>query len=296
MLPCFFSNKVVSFCFIILFLFSFIWPSEANEAAFSKDLESASCIPSSFAFPDSKPKESLRGDVFHHPVNPGFLPESGICRVYDDFYLVCSSFESFPRGSIHHSKDLVNWELVNYCLADSRFFTLGTCPSSSGIYASVIYLYNGLLYLITTNYGDNGGFYVTAKDPRGPWWKPLWPNCMDAFPPFLFDYAKDETCKVILNLTEPHQKSILYEVNAPNGDVGFSEVSRKKEYRFIWEVEYGVAVQAGAIPAEKFSVEALWNNGGIMCFAGMMPSIHSSGNGVDCTVPVDFDWFDYQSL
>lgn len=37
---------------------------------------------------------------FHNPILPGFYPDPSICRVGEDFYLVCSSFELCPlRGA-----------------------------------------------------------------------------------------------------------------------------------------------------------------------------------------------------
>jgi alpha-N-arabinofuranosidase len=57
-----------------------------------------------------------RQNTFTNPIIPGGYPDPSICRVGDDYYLVNSSFEYFPGLPIHHSKDLVNWELVGYGL------------------------------------------------------------------------------------------------------------------------------------------------------------------------------------
>ncbi|HER08718.1 MAG TPA: glycoside hydrolase family 43 protein, partial [Bacteroides sp.] len=51
---------------------------------------------------------------FRNPVLPGFYPDPSVCRVGDDYYLVNSSFEWFPGLPVHHSRDLVNWELIGY--------------------------------------------------------------------------------------------------------------------------------------------------------------------------------------
>ena len=51
-----------------------------------------------------------------NPILPGGHPDPSICRVGDDFYIVNSTFEYFPGLPIHHSKDLVNWELIGYGL------------------------------------------------------------------------------------------------------------------------------------------------------------------------------------
>ena len=53
---------------------------------------------------------------FINPIITGAHPDPSICRVEDDYYIVNSSFEFFPGLPIHHSKDLVNWELIGYGL------------------------------------------------------------------------------------------------------------------------------------------------------------------------------------
>ena len=53
---------------------------------------------------------------FINPIISGAHPDPSICRVGDDYYIVNSSFEYFPGLPIHHSKDLVNWELIGYGL------------------------------------------------------------------------------------------------------------------------------------------------------------------------------------
>lgn len=50
--------------------------------------------------------------TFKNPIISGYHPDPSICRVGEDYYLVNSTFEWFPGMPIHHSKDLVNWELV----------------------------------------------------------------------------------------------------------------------------------------------------------------------------------------
>ena len=50
--------------------------------------------------------------LIQNPILPGFYPDPSICRVGDDFYLVCSSFELCPGIPIFHSKDLAHWEQI----------------------------------------------------------------------------------------------------------------------------------------------------------------------------------------
>jgi xylan 1,4-beta-xylosidase len=140
-----------------------------------------------FKLLDQSTTSSARGACFENPVVRGFSPDPSICRVGDDFYMVCSSFEYFPGVPVYHSRDLVNWELISYCLTTPEQLPLNDCPSSSGIYAATLRYHDGLFYMITTNFADKGEFYVTAKNPRGPWSNPVWLGAMNADPSLLFD-------------------------------------------------------------------------------------------------------------
>lgn len=71
-----------------------------------------------------------------NPIIPGFHPDPGVCRVGDDFYIVNSSFEYFPGVPIFHSKDLVNWEQIGYCLTRDSQLPLQKCGASARIYAT----------------------------------------------------------------------------------------------------------------------------------------------------------------
>lgn len=527
-----------------------------------------------FSIPDQPTTSSARGLPFNNPVISGFSPDPSLCRVGDDFYMVCSSFEYFPGVPVYHSRDLVNWELISYCLSRPSQLPLGSCASSSGIYAPTIRYHDGLFYMTATNYAGKGEFYVTAKDPRGPWSEPVWLKSMCADPSLLFDddgkvylvhpasynprggliylveldmakgaikegqkmpgrliwtgsggqypegphlykingkyyltvaeggtggdhretiavsdnpwgpyipyennpilthrdlpaypisaaghsdmvqlqdgswwavslgvrprngssalgretflmpvewtedgwpiygerrrilvngagpalertplppkpvrdaFSADELdlewnyvrnpdadrfslterpgwlrlkgsastlndhtsqtvilrrqrhfnlrfstsldfnptrdheeaglvlrqtdelhadlCVVrqdgkrhlVLRLVEPKGKSVLSDVVIPDGPVQLSVISDREKYTFQWNAADGASGTAGSIPAEKLSVEASWSNGGVMCFTGMMIGLYATGSGSECSVPADFDWFDYES-
>ena len=82
--------------------------------------------------------------TYQNPVISGFNPDPSICRVGEDFYLVTSSFEFFPGVPIYHSKNLVNWELINYCLTDEEQLRLKGCGPSDGIYAPTLRYWDGV--------------------------------------------------------------------------------------------------------------------------------------------------------
>jgi xylan 1,4-beta-xylosidase len=125
--------------------------------------------------------------TFNNPVIPGYYPDPSICRVGDDYYMVNSSFEYFPGVPISHSKDLVHWRQIGYCLTRESQLNLKKMRPSGGIYAPTIRYHNGTFYMVNTNVDGGGNFYVTAKDPAGPWSEPVWLDKADIDPSFLFD-------------------------------------------------------------------------------------------------------------
>ncbi len=125
---------------------------------------------------------------FINPILPGGYPDPSICRVDDDFYIVNSSFEYFPGLPIHHSKDLVNWQLIGHGLHResqvSGAVNLIDVQENGGIHAPTIRYNQGIYYIVTTNMYNqidpnkpngvrqNTNFIITATDPAGPWSEP----------------------------------------------------------------------------------------------------------------------------
>ena len=124
-------------------------------------------------------------DTFINPVINGGYPDPSIVRVDDDFYIVNSSFEYFPALPIHHSKDLVNWELIGYGIDRPsqalKEVNLYDVQQQGGIHAPSIRYHDGLFYIVVTNvYSPEDkskptemvNFILTAKNPAGPWSDP----------------------------------------------------------------------------------------------------------------------------
>jgi alpha-N-arabinofuranosidase len=123
---------------------------------------------------------------FRNPVIPGFHPDPSVVRVGEDFYLVTSTFEFFPGVPIFTSRDLVNWKPVGHVLTRESQLPLRKARPSGGIYAPTIRHHGGTFYTITTNVDGGGNFYVTAKDPAGPWSEPVWLREFGGIDPSLF--------------------------------------------------------------------------------------------------------------
>lgn len=91
----------------------------------------------------------------------------------EDYYLTASSFQCIPGLPVLHSKDLVNWEIINYAikggLEPAEEFTM---PShGNGVWAPSIRYHNGE-YFIFWGDPDYGMMMVKTKDPAGEWSKP----------------------------------------------------------------------------------------------------------------------------
>ena len=110
----------------------------------------------------------------NRPVIPGFHPDPSVCRVGEDYYLACSSFEYFPGVPIFHSRDLVDWVQVGNVLDRPEQLRLpaGTV-SSGGIYAPTLRHHDGRFWLVVTNVQGDGNLLVHAEDPAGPWSDPV---------------------------------------------------------------------------------------------------------------------------
>ncbi len=135
---------------------------------------------------------------FQNPILPGFHPDPSICRVGEDYYLVNSSFAYFPGVPVFHSRDLVHWRQIGHCLTRPEQLPLGRGGVSGGIFAPSIRWHDGVFYMITTNVAQGGNFYVTARDPAGPWSDPIWVAQKGIDPSLLFHEGR-----VYLNTTGP---------------------------------------------------------------------------------------------
>ena len=126
--------------------------------------------------------------AYLNPILAGFYPDPSITRVGEDYYLVNSSFAYFPGVPLFHSTDLASWTQLGSVLTRRSQLDLDSAGISRGIYAPTIRYHDGTYYMITTLVDRGGNFYVTAKDPAGPWSDPVWLPSVDGIDPsFFFD-------------------------------------------------------------------------------------------------------------
>jgi len=111
--------------------------------------------------------------TYKNPVLDADYSDPDAIRVGDDFYMVASSFDAVPGLPILHSKDLVNWTLINHALKrQPPFDHFSKTQHGNGVWAPAIRFYKGEFYIY---YPDpDFGIYVTkAKNPAGEWSDPI---------------------------------------------------------------------------------------------------------------------------
>ena len=115
----------------------------------------------------------IMGDgTFSNPILQADYSDPDVIRVGDDFYMTASSFNSSPGLPILHSKDLVNWQIVNYALPVLPEQVYNTPQYSKGVWAPCIRYHNGEYYIFWGD-PDFGIYRVKTKDPLGEWEKPV---------------------------------------------------------------------------------------------------------------------------
>lgn len=109
---------------------------------------------------------------YRNPILHADYSDPDVVRVGEDYYLTASSFNAVPGLPILHSKDLVNWRLINHAFREQEPREIFSKPQhGGGVWAPAIRYHNGEFYIY---YGDpDFGIYMTkAKDPAGLWSKP----------------------------------------------------------------------------------------------------------------------------
>lgn len=104
---------------------------------------------------------------YKNPIIKGFNPDPSICRVGNDYYLVTSSFEYFPGIPVYHSRDLINWEMINHCISSNQL-DYGSFGNSGGVWAPTI-RYNGGRFYVTATIDKVGNVITYTDNIRGEW-------------------------------------------------------------------------------------------------------------------------------
>lgn len=168
---------------------------------------------------------------YSNPILPGFYPDPSVTRAGEDFYLVCSSFEYFPAVPIFRSRDLIHWEQIGHVLDRVSQLDMTSRRSSAGIYAPTLRYHDGTFYMITTDVGGIGNFYVTATDPAGAWSDPIRVSHGGIDPSLFFDH--DGKAYVTVQQGADEESHIIqYEIDIVTGEA-------KCEPQVVWRGDGG---------------------------------------------------------
>ncbi|MBR5464526.1 MAG: glycoside hydrolase 43 family protein [Alistipes sp.] len=110
-----------------------------------------------------------QGDgTYRNPILYADYSDPDVIRVGDDYWMVASSFTCMPGIPLLHSKDLVNWQIVNHIydrLPQDKY----THPvHGEGSWAPSIRYHKGVFYVYFCTPYD-GLFVARTKNPLGKW-------------------------------------------------------------------------------------------------------------------------------
>jgi len=147
--------------------------------------------------------------MLQNPILPGFNPDPSICRVGGDYYIATSTFEWYPGVQIHHSTDLVNWELVARPLRRPAQLDMRGNPDSCGVWAPCLSHDGERFWLVYTDvkrfdgaFKDAHNYIVTCDTIDGDWSDPTYVTS-SGFDPSLFH--DDDGRKWFLNMRWNHR-------------------------------------------------------------------------------------------
>jgi beta-xylosidase len=118
-------------------------------------------------------KSDLGNGMYRNPVIHADYSDPDVCRAGDDYWMTASSFNCSPGLPILHSRDMINWTLVNYAIRKQVPEDVFSSPQhGGGVWAPSIRFHKGEFYIY---YGDPdyGIYMLKTKDPRGEWSKPV---------------------------------------------------------------------------------------------------------------------------
>ncbi|MBN1481223.1 glycosyl hydrolase 43 family protein [candidate division KSB1 bacterium] len=114
-------------------------------------------------------------NVAHNPIIYADVPDMSMIRVDDTYYMSSTTMHMAPGVPIMKSKDLVNWELVNYAYdilddVDALNLENGESTYGRGSWASCLRYHSGMYYISTFAATTNKTYIYSTKDiEKGPW-------------------------------------------------------------------------------------------------------------------------------
>ncbi|MEC9490302.1 MAG: glycoside hydrolase 43 family protein, partial [Halanaerobiales bacterium] len=114
----------------------------------------------------------LENGKYKNPVLHADYSDPDVIRVKDNFFMVASSFNCMPGLPILHSKDLVNWEIINHVYSEFPVADYNQVAHGKNAWAPAIRYHDGK-YWVFVGDPDHGIFMSNTEDPFGQWSKPI---------------------------------------------------------------------------------------------------------------------------
>ena len=113
-----------------------------------------------------------QGDgTYRNPVLHADYSDPDVIRVGPDYFLTSSSFNCTPGLPILHSRDLVNWRIINHALKNLPHPRYSEVQPGQGVWAPSIRHHNGKFWIFFPT-PDEGIYLTTTTDPAGIWSAP----------------------------------------------------------------------------------------------------------------------------
>lgn len=120
-----------------------------------------------------------------NPIIWADVPDPSVIRVGDTYYMSSTTMHMNPGVPIMKSKDLVNWEIVNYVYdvlgeKDAQVLANGKNEYGIGSWASSLRYHNGSYYVVFSSQTEESTFVFKTSDiENGPWEKHTLPFVHD---------------------------------------------------------------------------------------------------------------------
>ncbi|HEX2862013.1 MAG TPA: glycoside hydrolase 43 family protein [Lacunisphaera sp.] len=110
---------------------------------------------------------------YRNPILHADYSDPDVIRVGPDYYLVSSSFTCVPGLPLLHSRDLVNWRLINHALPTLVPHDHFSVPRhGQGVWAPALRHHAGKFWIYYPD-PDFGLYVITADHPAGRWSEPV---------------------------------------------------------------------------------------------------------------------------
>ena len=110
----------------------------------------------------------LGNGMYKNPILYADYSDPDACRAGEDYFMIASSFCNAPGLPVLHSKDLVNWKVVNYILPKVPEERYDKPVHGCGVWAPAIRYHDGTFFACFPM-PDEGIYMSTTKDPFGTW-------------------------------------------------------------------------------------------------------------------------------